>query len=95
MAEAGSFADIPPADVAKAVFIGLGASKETPAPLDKEPPDKIWEEFCDLIGAYMQPSTGYTARRMLEKDTDIGDYDQLARFGEWDDTDTPVAEDLT
>lgn len=95
MAEAGSFADVPPADVAKAVFIGLGASKETPAPLDKEPPDKIWEEFWDLIRAYMQPSTGYTARRMLEKDTDIGDYDQLARFGEWDDTDTPVAEDLT
>ena len=94
MLEQGNFKDIPAAQVAEAVFIGLGAQKETPAPLDDEPPDKIWNEFRDLISAYLDPATGFTARRMLEKDTDIGDYDQLARFGEWDDTDTPKPEDL-
>lgn len=94
MAEFGGFSDIPAAEVAKAVFIGLGATRESQAPLEEEPPTKVWDEFCELIGTYLQPSTGFTARRMLEKDTDVGDYDQLARFGEWDDTDNPVAEDL-
>lgn len=95
MAEAGAFANIEPATVSKAVFLGLGAARTSPAPLDEEPTEKVWEEFCSLIAAYHQPETGYTARRMLEKDTDIGDYDQLARYGEWDDTQDPVPEDLT
>ena len=95
MAEEGGFRGIPGAEVAKAIFIGLGASKEVAAPLEEEPPHKVWEEFCELIAAYMDPAVGYTARRMLEKDTDTGDFDQLARYGEWDDTQTPVPEDLT
>ncbi|WP_050928787.1 double-strand break repair protein AddB, partial [Aestuariivita boseongensis] len=95
MAEAGAFRDIPAAPVAQAVFIGLGAGKISPAPLEDDPPAKVWDEFCELIAAYLQESTGYTSRRMLEKDTDTGDYDQLARYGEWDDTHTPTPEDLT
>ena len=95
MAEAGAFTDIGPTPVAEAMFLSLGAAKTSPAPLEEEPPEKVWDEFCALITAYSQPDTGYTARRMLEKDTDAGDYDQLARYGEWDDTQTPVPEDLT
>ena len=95
MAEAGAFQNIAPTQVAQAIFIGLGAAKETPAPLDEEPPEKVWAEFRDLIAAYQSADTGYTARRMLEKDTDVGDFDQLARFGEWDDTQDPMPEDLT
>ncbi len=95
LAEHGAFQEIPPTDVAAAIFIGLGAAKEVEAPIAEEPPDKVWAEFCELIQAYQDPATGYTARRMLEKDTDIGDYDQLARFGEWDDSQDPVQEDLT
>ncbi len=94
LAQDGAFKDIPPTEVSAASFIGLGASKEVPAPISEEPPEKVWAEFCDLIQAYQDPATGYTARRMLEKDTDIGDYDQLARYGEWDDTQDPVHEDL-
>ena len=95
MAEDGAFRDIPANPVSQAVFIGLGASREVPAPLVDEPPSKVWDEFCELIAAYRNPTTGYTARRMLEKDTDAGDYDQLARYGEWDDTADPTAQDLT
>ncbi len=95
MAEAGAFANIEPATVAEAFFLGIGAARPSAAPLREEPPEKVWEEFCSLIAAYHQPETGYTARRMLEKDTDVGDYDQLARYGEWDDTTDPAPEDLT
>jgi len=95
MAQDGAFRDIPAAEVARAVFIGLGGQSEVAAPLEEDPPEKVWEEFRALITAYQDPTTGYTARRMLEKDTDAGDYDHLARYGEWDDTDDPLAEDLT
>jgi len=48
-----------------------------------------------LIGAYGDPATGYTARRAVFVARTRGDYDDLARFGEWDMTDPPVPEDLT
>ena len=48
---------------------------------------KVWEGLHRLIGRYMQPSTGYTARRALFSTRDEGDYEHLSRFGEWDMTD--------
>ncbi|MFT7595173.1 MAG: ATP-dependent helicase/nuclease subunit B [Paracoccaceae bacterium] len=96
MAEQGGFKDIDPAEVAAAVFIGLGGTiKNVPAPLADEPPAKVWADLRILIAAYLEPDQGFTARRMLNKDTDIGDFDQLARFGEWDRTTSPTPEDLT
>ncbi|WP_171175154.1 double-strand break repair protein AddB [Ruegeria sp. HKCCD8929] len=96
LAEEGGFDGLDPMPVAQAVFIGLGGTyKEVPAPLDKEPPAKTWADLRTLIDAYFQPDQGFTSRRMLHKDTDLGDYDHLARFGEWDRTATPNPEDLT
>ncbi|MCE8513086.1 double-strand break repair protein AddB [Ruegeria pomeroyi] len=96
LAEEGGFEGIDPAPVARAVFIGMGGSyKEVPAPLDAEPPVKVWAELHQLIGAYFEPDQGFTSRRMLHKDSDAGDYDHLARFGEWDRSATPEPEDLT
>lgn len=96
MAEQGAFEDIGPAEVSRALFIGLGTTmKEVRAPLDKDPPTKVWEELHELISAYFEPTQGFSSRRMLHLDTDHGDYDHLARFGEWDRSATPVAEDLT
>lgn len=95
MAEQGAFEGIDPAPVAAAVFIGLGASpREIPAPLGDEPPDKVWDEFRALIAAYMRPEQGFTSRRMLQKDSDTGDFDHLARFGEWDRSTDPTPEEL-
>ena len=91
MAERAGFGDLEPASVARAVFIGLGSGgKEADAPLEAEPPDRVWAEFHDLIAAYLDPKTGFPSRRAMESKRDIGDYDQLARFGEWDITDDPV-----
>ena len=95
MAEQGGIDGFDPSPVAEAVFIGMGGSyKEVPAPLGKEPPDKVLAELKELISAYFEPDQGYSSRRMLHKDTDLGDYDHLARFGEWDRTDETTPEDL-
>lgn len=96
MAEQGAFKEIGPAEVSRALFIGLGtAMKEVRAPIDKDPPTKVWEELTELIGAYFDPKQGYSSRRMLHLDTDLGDFDHLARFGEWDRSATPEPEELT
>lgn len=96
MAEEGAFKDIGPSEVARAAFIGLGTSlKEVAAPLHDHPPAKIWEELKLLIGAYFEQDQGYSSRRMVHRDDIAGDYDHLARFGEWDRSATPEPEDLT
>jgi double-strand break repair protein AddB len=96
LAELSGFEGVPPAPVASAVFLGIGGTpKDVPAPLEKEPSAKVWDDLRTLIGAYLQPGQGYTSRRMLQKDSDKGDYDHLARLGEWDHSIDPTPEDLT
>ncbi len=96
MAEEGGIDGLDPTSVAQAVFIGMGGTyKEVSAPLDQEPVDKVLDELKQLISAYLEPEQGFSARRMLHKDSDIGDYDHLSRFGEWDRTAKPSPEDLT
>lgn len=96
MAEMGGFRDIDPADVAAAIYIGLGANpKDEAAPLADTPAMQVWSEFLELIAHYADAENGFTARRAMQSDRDIGDYDQLARFGEWDVTDPPNPEGLT
>ncbi len=96
MAEEGGIDGFDPTPVGQAIFIGMGGTyKEVPAPLQKEPSDKVLAELKQLISAYLEPDQGFSSRRMLHKDSDIGDYDHLARFGEWDRTAEPKPERLT
>jgi len=96
MAEEGAFADLGPSEVQRALFIGLGSSlKEVRAPLDEQPPAKIWTELKSLIEAYFDPNQGYSSRRMVHRDDIAGDYDHLARFGEWDRSSEAKQEHLT
>ncbi|MEZ5714556.1 MAG: hypothetical protein R3D85_04945 [Paracoccaceae bacterium] len=60
---------------------------EVPAPIGEEPPEKVWAEFRALIASYLGPDQGYLSRRAMFDTREAGDYDQLARFGEWDITD--------
>ena len=95
MAEKGGFRDIDPADVTEAIYIGLSnAPKNVAAPLLEMPTAQVWAEFEQLITRYLDAEQGFTSRRALRKDTDHSDYDQLARFGEWDVTEEPTPEDL-
>jgi double-strand break repair protein AddB len=96
MAEQGGFKDIDPSDVADAIYIGLGTTpKDQPAPLLETPPTKVWEEFIALIEHYLADGKGFTSRRAMRTERDESDYDQLARFGEWDATDEPTPEALS
>lgn len=96
MVEEGAFETLGICHVAMAVFIGLGTNPaEVEAPLDDEPPREVLANLRKLIDAYLTPDQGFTARRMMEEDKIVGDYDLLSRFGEWDVTDDPVPEDLT
>ncbi len=96
MAEQGGFKGIAPEDVVSAIYLGLGnPPKEVAAPLDDMPTEKVWDEFKELISRYLDAEQGFSSRRAMQKDGNAGDYDQLARFGEWDATDLPNAEDVS
>ncbi len=96
IAEQGGFADMDPAKVRGAAFIGVGATLKTvPAPLEEEPPAQVLDDLKKLIALYFTPEQGFTARLALQRDAHSGDYDHLARFGEWDRTAPATPEDLT
>lgn len=87
MAERGGFTPHP-LEVALISYIGLGAGEKVEeTPLTHEEINGIWGRFVALIQAYSDPATGYTARRAVFETRYPGDYDHLARFGEWDMTD--------
>ena len=95
LAERAGFGKLAPCPVASASFIGLGSTpKIVPAPLDEEPTEKVWKELTNLISAYSEPERGYVSRRATFKAATKGDYDHLARFGEWDMIDDPEPEDV-
>ncbi|KEJ90630.1 double-strand break repair protein AddB [Sulfitobacter donghicola] len=96
MIEQGAFKNVGTAPVSKATFIGLGnPPKEIDAPLSEEPPHVILANLRKLLTAYLEPDQGFTSRRIVEKIKFDGDYDHLARYGEWDDSDPTTPEDLT
>lgn len=96
MVEKGAFKALGAVRTKAAIYIGLGSDlKDVPAPLKDAPPDETLEKFERLIAKWMDPEKGYTSRRANETLTFAGDYDHLARYGEWDETHDSVAEDLS
>ncbi|NNK77319.1 MAG: double-strand break repair protein AddB [Litoreibacter sp.] len=88
MAERGAFPDIPTVRVRETRYIGLGSSlKEQVSKFEAGELDGVWAEFIRLIAAYTGQEQGYAARRAVYEDRFDQDYDQLARYGEWDNTD--------
>lgn len=93
MAEHGAFAGIPPTEVAHVEHVSL-ARKGAVAPvaLDREPPEfdfrtsTVQGELVKLLTHFDQRARGYVSRRAMEKVRFEGDFDHLARFGEWDET---------
>ena len=95
IAQQGGIEGFDPLPVAQAIFVGVGgAYKEVEAPLNNEPAEKVLFDLALLISAYLDPNQGFSSRRMLHKDTDTGNYDHLARFGEWDRSAETTPEDL-
>ena len=95
MVERGGFPEVGVAQVAQATFVGLGSKPvEVPAPLDEETPQEVLAGLRALLARYLDEGQGFTARRMVQTDAFAGNYDQLARFGEWDGTSPARPEDL-
>ncbi len=96
IAERGGFADLGAAHVIGAGFIGVGSKPtEVPAPLADLPPGLIWAELRDLVTRWQDPNRGYSSRMAVKRNGFSGDFDHLARFGEWDLSTAVTPEDIT
>ena len=91
LATRGGFADLGPCEVAAISYIGLGAGhKSVETWVTDDLLDDFWAGMQRLIGQYRERATGYAARRAMFQDRIAGDYDHLARYGEWQMTDRAV-----
>lgn len=95
MAERGGFAELGFADVARISYVGLGTTPKLVATeITPEITGKVWQDLNRLITRYLSEETGYAARRAVFDSRFPGDYDHLARFGEWEMTDRTRPEDV-
>jgi ATP-dependent helicase/nuclease subunit B len=83
------------ANVASVSYVGLGATpKIETTDLTPEGIADVWDGLVHLVGEYLSRAKGYAARRAVFGAAFPGDYDHLARFGEWEMTDLPRPEDV-
>lgn len=100
IAEAGGFEGIAAAPVDHVAHIGLGREPKYSMHRLVDDDDQnfstatVRASLIQLILAYSERSRGYTARPAMHKVLFEGDYDHLARFGEWDETQLPQPEDV-
>ncbi|MGH1330073.1 MAG: double-strand break repair protein AddB [Paracoccaceae bacterium] len=95
IAEAGGFKDVAVGAVYAVEYIGLGANpKNVSIQLPPGEVQKIAAELRALIGKYQTRAQGYTALRAMQKSTFTGNYEHLARFGEWERSDPAISEDV-
>lgn len=91
MVEAGAFGLPPATRVQRIAYLGLGPSGAVKAhevsPADI---DETRAAFLKRLRHMLEPETGFASRRRIKDTRSGGDYDHLARFGEWDDTQVPV-----
>ncbi len=86
MAEAGAFRDIPPETVAQVIHLDVGRTpeaKETKLEGQNELVT-VQGHLVHLLTSFEHEGVGFISRRAMEAIRYAGDYDHLARFGEWD-----------
>lgn len=89
MAGRGAFGDI--WQVRHIAYIGLGSGgKISEHPVTEAEISEITQGFSDLLDHYLDETNGFPSRRAMEQVMFEGDYDHLARFGEWDETQPPL-----
>ena len=91
MIENGAFKEIPAGLVLQSSYLRVGSQTEIVeiqrhGTNDSDMFDEDWERFKELIKKYLKPSQGFTSRRYMSRMRYDGDYDHLARYGEWDET---------
>ncbi|MDP5306966.1 double-strand break repair protein AddB [Paracoccus spongiarum] len=84
MARRGGFDALGPVDVAGIRYIQLGGEGAThDRHHDLQLETDSWDGLRRLIAAYLTGTAGFTAKRAPLTTGHAGDYDHLARFGEW------------
>jgi ATP-dependent helicase/nuclease subunit B len=87
MAANGAFGEDGPLDTAHVAYIGLGTNPEVSgADPTHDQIAALTMEFRRLLAHYLDPRSGFAPRRAVKNTRWRGDYDQLARYGEWDET---------
>jgi ATP-dependent helicase/nuclease subunit B len=95
MAALGAFPELGPVSQVRTTYLGLKPGlKEVTRARGEEDIARILAEFTALVLAYRDPAQGYAARRAVFDLRSAGDYDDLARYGEWDMTAPPAPEGL-
>ncbi len=96
MLQAGGFDKLGPLTADKVAYIGLGSDSGESIP-DYGPDmiSQLRDELVTLLKAYQSPDKGFASRRAIKTTRFDGDYDHLARLGEWDETADPVRIALT
>lgn len=95
IAERAGFEGVAPAPVHRAEYLSLNTALDVvAAPLADHPTDRVLAELGQLIAAFDQPETGYTAQPAPQKIRFESDFDHLSRRGEWDFDSPPEPEDV-
>ncbi|WP_045388454.1 double-strand break repair protein AddB [Falsirhodobacter sp. alg1] len=95
MAERGGFFELGPSEVARISYIGLGTTpKIETTEITEDLLGQVWEQLHSLIAKYGEQGQGYVSRRAVFEDRFPGDYDHLARYGEWEMQDPSHPEDV-
>ncbi|WP_417250083.1 double-strand break repair protein AddB [Celeribacter sp.] len=79
-------------------FTYLGLNKDLKSvgdALDGPRIQETLEGLKALLGRHIGGHVGYTGQRAAEKEGFAGDFDHLARLGEWDTSEDPVQEELS
>jgi RecB family exonuclease len=95
MAESGAFGGPPGLTVSRVAHVGLGSDpklSETPVAAGETAETRT--RLSALLTAWLDPAKGFSARRAKEGSRWDGDYDHLARYGEWSAADEARPEDV-
>ncbi|MEM7717605.1 MAG: double-strand break repair protein AddB [Pseudomonadota bacterium] len=86
MAESGAFEAVPAATVAYVSHIGVGRSPSERITMltGEDETVTIAGQIARLLRSFLKEDHGFMSRRAMETSRFSGDYDHLARFGEWD-----------
>lgn len=85
IAASGGFDGVPPSDVVHLELLYFG-NREARR-IDPADVALIWDRFRGLVARYQHEETPFIARLRPQKISWAGDFDHLARFGEWSDGD--------
>ncbi|MEO0680238.1 MAG: PD-(D/E)XK nuclease family protein, partial [Pseudomonadota bacterium] len=87
MAASGGIEGLTPGFAGRLAYIGLSGAGEggeaRAADLTNTPVDEVWERVARHLARYDDPDEGYLSRRAPRSEGAVGDYDHLARAGEW------------